>query len=206
MRAISCASASLVSGPVATIVIASRAIEAASWRRNSIRGLDSIAAVTSRANTSRSTVSACPPGTRDFCAQLSSQESSRRSSSFSSQGSVFSDSLFSELLHTSSASRSVLCAGDDRTGRISISVQLSPARATCNAASQPASPPPRISIRDIQVQDTLVPGLVDAQPGLHGLRNQIGRVALHPVSGLGNRDQREVLADPFPGVVQRARK
>ena len=46
----------------------------------------------------------------------------------SSQGAVDSDSLLSELLHTSSASWPVWCAGVGRAGRIS-----------CKRAGQPAA-------------------------------------------------------------------
>ena len=47
-----------------------------------------------------------------------------------------------EFEQTSSASRSVWCASVPRTGRISCSTTGTPAGASCQAASEPASPPP----------------------------------------------------------------
>ena len=129
---------------MAIIAIPSAVIAVTSSRRSSIRGFDAIAAVTSAEKTSRSTVSAWPPGTRAFCAAHSSSEPNLRNSSLSSHGAVDSDSDLSELLHTSSASRSVWCAGVERTGRISCKMHARPRRATCHAASVPASPPPMI--------------------------------------------------------------
>ena len=118
-RAISSASGPLVSGPLATIQMASsvRARDFFAAQLDQRLGRDG--GVTSAANTSRSTVSAWPPGNARLLRGRSSSESRRRSSSFSSHGAVDSDSLFSELLHTSSARRSVWCAGVGRTGRIS---------------------------------------------------------------------------------------
>src|SRR5207244_11762295 len=126
--------------------IACSGIAVTSSRRSSISGSAAMAAVTSAAKTSRSTVSAWPPGTRAVWAARSSREPRRLTSSFRSQGAVDSDSDFNELLHTSSASRSVRCAGVGRAGRISCSTAGSPRRAICQAASQPARPPPIISI------------------------------------------------------------
>jgi len=142
MRAISAASASEVNGPVAMIQVFSGSRTVISSRRSSIAGSLSMARVTSAANRSRSTVSAWPAGTRVSAAQRSNRESTRRSSSLSSHGAPFSCSLLSELLHTSSASAAVLCAGVATDGRISYSTALPPPRAICQAASQPANPPP----------------------------------------------------------------
>ena len=136
------ASASLVSGPVAMMTMPSAGTSVTSSRRSSMSGSASMARVTSAAKTSRSTVSAWPPGTRAVCAASSSSEPSRRSSSFSSQGADPSCSDFSELLHTSSARRSVRWAGVVLAGRISWSATGTLSRATCQAASAPASPPP----------------------------------------------------------------
>ena len=47
-----------------------------------------------------------------------------------------------ELEQTSSARRSVRCASVPRSGRISCRTTGTPARAICQAASQPARPPP----------------------------------------------------------------
>ena len=66
------------------IVMSSSETLVISSRRSSISGSDSMARVTSAAKISRSTVSACPPGTRARSARRISRESSRRSSSFSS--------------------------------------------------------------------------------------------------------------------------
>jgi len=59
---------------------------------------------------------------------------------------VFEDSDLRELLHTSSASRSVWWAGVRVPGRISKRRTTQPRSAACHAASQPASPPPMIVI------------------------------------------------------------
>src|SRR4030095_2290877 len=60
----------------------------------------------------------------------------------SSQGALPSWSDLKELLHTISASASVLWAGVGFIGRISYSLTLKPDCAICQAASEPAKPPP----------------------------------------------------------------
>src|SRR5690606_20986109 len=58
----------------------------------------------------------------------------------------------SELLHTSSANWSVICAGVLRTGRISYSVTCTPCLAICQAASLPARPAPMTVTLFIEVK------------------------------------------------------
>src|SRR6476646_1439734 len=101
-------------------------------------GSAEIASVTLAANVSRSTARACPAGTLVPLAMRNSSESTRRISSFSSQGAVFSLSDLSEFEQTSSANLSVWCAGVDFTGRISYNSTSRPRCAHCQAASQPA--------------------------------------------------------------------
>jgi hypothetical protein len=69
-------------------------------------------------------------------------EPSRRISSFSTPTAVSIESLRSEFEHTSSAKSAVWCASVILTGRISISRTPMPRRASCQAASLPASPAP----------------------------------------------------------------
>ena len=92
-----------------------------SSRRSSISGSAAMAAVTSRGEDVAIHGERVAAGDARLLRGLEQQRIRRRSSSLSSQGAVDSDSLLSELLHTSSASRSVWCAGVGRTGRISCS-------------------------------------------------------------------------------------
>src|SRR5262245_50313101 len=71
-----------------------------------------------------------------------SSESKILSSSFSSQGALPSWSDLKELLQTISARAAVLWAGVGFTGLISCNRTLKPAWAICQAASEPARPPP----------------------------------------------------------------
>src|SRR5690606_7694609 len=71
-----------------------------------------------------------------------SSDPSARISALSNPCALVISSLLKELVQTSSARRSVRCAGVRRTGRISSSVTSWPRAASCHAASQPARPPP----------------------------------------------------------------
>ncbi len=141
-------SASEVSGPVAMIDAATPSagagIAVTSSRTTVMRGSAAIPAVTASANRSRSTARAAPAGTRVASAARMTSEPSRRISSFRRPTALSSLSPRNELLQTSSASRSVLCTAVGRTGRISCSTTRTPREAACQAASQPASPPPTI--------------------------------------------------------------
>ncbi len=147
-------SASDVSGPVATMTGAAgshRGIAVTSSRHTVMRGWLAIASVIVCANRSRSTASAAPAGTRLSSAARMTSEPRRRISSFSRPTALSSLSPRNELLHTSSARRSVLCTAVGRTGRISYSVTGTPRDAICQAASHPARPPPMI--RTIRLSD-----------------------------------------------------
>ena len=140
-------SAGEVSGPVAMMTLSHSAggSPATSPRSMLISGWPSRWRVTSAENRSRSTASAPPAGSlwRSPAAMIS--ERARRISSCSRPTALVSaSSERNELEHTSSASPSVLCASVCRTGRISCSTTGTPASATCQAASDPASPPPTI--------------------------------------------------------------
>ncbi len=135
-------SASVASGPAATIVYSSVSISETSPEITSMRGCDLIFSVTAAENPSRSTASAPPAGTRFRSAQLIITESSRRISSLSSPTALKSPSARSELLHTSSAKSPLLCAAVRFSGFISNNRTSAPAFAACQAASQPASPAP----------------------------------------------------------------
>ena len=133
-------SASEVSGPVA--ITAGDGISRTSSRTTRMRGWDVTRSCTAHEKISRSTASAAPPGTRANSAHSSSRLPSRRSSALSSPCALPSSSDLKELLQTSSARRSVWCAGVRTAGRISYSVTSTPRAASAQAASQPASPPP----------------------------------------------------------------
>src|ERR687897_3177429 len=62
-----------------------------------------------------------------------------------------------ELEQTSSASPAVLCASVPRTGRISCRTTGTPLRATCQAASDPARPPPTTWIGSIVLMGKAIP-------------------------------------------------
>jgi len=94
-----------------------------------MNGWASIACVISRENTSRSTVNACPPGTRARSAARSSSEPNFRISCFNSQGAECVCSLLSELLQTNSPKASVRCAALRFAGRISYNTTRAPASA-----------------------------------------------------------------------------
>ncbi len=116
---------------------------ATSSRRISISGSAASASVTAAANASRSTARAPPAGTLWASAQRMISESSARISRCSTPTALVSESSErNELEQTSSAQKSVLWASVARKGRISCSTTGTPARAICQAASEPASPPP----------------------------------------------------------------
>ena len=142
-----------VSGPLATMTGPSAGISSSSSRMISTSGSSSRARVISPAKRSRSTASASPAGTAVRSAERMMSESSRRSSSFRTPCARWGLLLLSELLQTSSARRPVLCAGGIFSGRISYRRTGTPRRAACQAASEPASPPP-----------IMVMGLVKATP------------------------------------------
>ena len=137
-------SASLVSGPVATMA-GPAGSSVTSSRTTRMRGFDAMAAVIRCANSPRSTVSAVPPGMRDSRAHASSSDPPTPSASIStlSRPCAFGgSSLLKVLEQTISPSSSVLWASVPRTGRISNSVTSCPRSASCHAASEPESPPP----------------------------------------------------------------
>src|SRR5437016_5805496 len=116
-----------------------------------IRGCDAIASVMRDEKRSRSTASAAPAGTRVSSAARITSEPSRRISSFKRPTALSSLSPRKELLQTSSARRSVLWTAVGWSGRISYSVTDLPSDAACQAASEPARPPPMIRIMALSV-------------------------------------------------------
>src|SRR5437870_706467 len=122
-------------------VISSRTIRTA--------GSASTACVTPSAKCIRSTARQAPAGTRVASATRMTSEPRRRISSLSSPTAVSSVALRKEFEHTSSARRSVVCASVPRRGRISWRSTRMPRRASCQAASQPASPPPIMVTRSV---------------------------------------------------------
>ena len=134
-------SASEVRGPVATIAGAGgRSV--ISWRTILMPGSASRCAVTASANRWRSTASALPAGTLNSSATWRRRHPRIRISALRRPCGVSWISDLKELVQTISARRSVLCAGVGRTGRISYRSTWCPRRANCQAASDPASPPP----------------------------------------------------------------
>ena len=112
-----------------------------------MRGCSSIASVMKRENRLRSTASARPAGTAVASAARSTSEPSRRISSLSSPTALPSEAARSELLHTSSASSGLACAGEKRSGFISCSTTSTPRSASWKAASEPARPAPTTTTR-----------------------------------------------------------
>ena len=139
------ASGAEVRGPVATMTLPHSAggRPAISARSISIRGWSCRALVTAAENPSRSTASAPPAGTWLASAQRMISEPSRRISACSRPTALLAaSSERNELEQTSSARPSVRCASVIRNGRISCRTTRTPALATCQAASEPARPPP----------------------------------------------------------------
>src|SRR5207249_4737942 len=124
-------------------VISSRTIRTA--------GSASTACVTPSAKCIRSTARQAPAGTRVASATRMTSEPRRRISSLSSPTAVSSVALRKEFERTSSARRSVVCASVPRRGRISWRSTPMPRRASCQAASQPASPPPTMVTRSVVI-------------------------------------------------------
>jgi hypothetical protein len=98
-------SRSEVSGPVATMPGEGRSM--ASSLTTLMSRCPTTRSCTSRENTSRSTASAVPPGTRASSAQGSSTLPSARSSALSNPWALVRSTDLKELLQTSSARRSV---------------------------------------------------------------------------------------------------
>ena len=141
---IAAASAGEVRGPVAMMTLSHPCGGSATSPRTSvISGWAASAAVTAAEKPSRSTASAPPAGTWWLSAARMISEPSRRISSCSRPTALCSPSSErNELEQTSSAKPSVLCAAVARSGRISCSTTGTPACASCQAASEPARPPP----------------------------------------------------------------
>jgi hypothetical protein len=114
-----------------------------SSRISVIFGCVVISLVIRAANSTRSTASADPAGTRQVSATRTTSEPTRRISSLRIPAALVISEEPSEFEQTSSASWSVLCAAVGRVGRISYSATATPRSAACHAASQPANPPPR---------------------------------------------------------------
>ena len=143
------ASEGAVSGPVAMIAWSQSAggSPATSSRAIVISGCASSLAVTAAEKPSRSTASAPPAGTWLASPDAMISEPASRISACSSPTALFSaSSERKELEQTSSARLSVLCASVPRTGRISCRMTGTPASAACQAASEPARPPPTMWI------------------------------------------------------------
>jgi len=98
------------------------------------------------ANRARSTARALPAGTDVASAAAMTRESSLRISSFRSPGALVGSLERRELLQTSSARRGERWAGESLPGFMSMSVTSWPRFVSCQAASQPASPPPMMII------------------------------------------------------------
>ena len=122
-------SAPSVSGPVATMAGGSGSVSA-SASTTVIFGWFRIRSVTRRAKPCRSTASAPPAGTRVSSAEDTISEPMRRISSFKSPAPFCSRSERREFEQTSSPKRSVLCAGERRSGRISTSETAMPRSAS----------------------------------------------------------------------------
>ena len=117
-----------------------------SLRTTSTKGWSSRARVTDAAKSSRSTARARPAGTAVASAVFMISESSRRISSFRSPTAEPMPLARRELLQTSSARCAELCAGLNLAGFISYNRTGHSRFAACHAASQPARPPPIITI------------------------------------------------------------
>ena len=142
-------SAGEVSGPVATMTLSQSAggNPATSARAIETSGCASRRAVTSSEKATRSTASAPPAGSLCLSAADMISELQRRISSCSRPTALFSQSSErNEFEQTSSARPEVECASVPRTGRISCSTTGTPASAACQAASEPARPPPMMWI------------------------------------------------------------
>jgi len=108
-------------------------------------------------NRTRSTARALPEGTAVASAEAMTRESSLRISSLRSPAALAGSLERRELLQTSSASRGERWAGERLSGFMSTSVASLPRLVNCQAASQPASPPPTMMIGFIQGIGSLNP-------------------------------------------------
>ena len=134
-----------VRGPVAitTLSHAAGGRPVSSSRTMVTRGCACSRAVTRAEKPSRSTASAPPAGTWLSSPAAMISEPQRRISACSRPTALYSQSSDrKELEQTSSASPSVWWASVVRTGRISCRITGTPASAICQAASEPARPPP----------------------------------------------------------------
>src|SRR4029453_17556424 len=110
--------------------------------------------VTAAEKPSRSTASAPPAGTWLASAQRMISEPSRRISACSRPTALLAaSSERNELEQTSSARPSVRCASVIRCGRISCRTTRTPPLATCQAASEPARPPPTTWTVSVRVEE-----------------------------------------------------
>ena len=133
-------------GPVAIITVCAKGNEMISSRTISINGCLSTASDITDENSSRSTARAVPAATSELSAALITSDPAISSSFFSSPGPVDISFDRREFEQTSSASPDVLCASVILSGLISYKRTFTPNLAACHAASQPARPPPIISI------------------------------------------------------------
>src|SRR5512140_1228104 len=131
-------------GPQARITRGSPGIAVTSSSWTWMPGRDRTASVTRRPNSSRSTASAFPAGTREVSAMGSRADPRIRSSSLRRPFPDVSSPEPRELLHTSSANRPDRCAGVSFAGRISYRSTSTSARDRRRAASEPARPAPTI--------------------------------------------------------------
>jgi hypothetical protein len=132
------------SGPVATITGPEAGRASARSRTISTFGCDCSRAVTASEKPWRSTASADPAGTLCASAEAMISEPSARISACRRPTALLTSSSERKLFEqTSSASPSVWCAGViSPEPRISDRRTFTPASASCQAASLPASPPP----------------------------------------------------------------
>jgi len=138
-------SAGEVRGPVDTITVSQSAGGRPATSPSTTRtfGWPRSAAVTRSEKATRSTARAPPAGTWAASPEAMISELQRRISACSRPTALCSQSSDrNELEQTSSAKPPVWCAGVGVVGRISCSTTWTPASASCQAASDPASPAP----------------------------------------------------------------
>src|SRR5436309_578162 len=217
-HAMTAASPADVSGPVATTPGDGSAV--ASSRSTVMCGCRVTRSCTPRANATRSTASAAPPGTRAASAPSSTMLPSRRISALSRPCALVRSTDLKELLQTSSASRLVWCAAVMRTGRIAWRVTATPRAASAQAASLPASPPPTtVAVRHLVLLERpaeaalRILGARDVRPEAAALHDQraaavraflLGqlRQVVHVVNQPIDVDRRERLRERTPEVLE----
>src|SRR5881398_535654 len=195
LRAIAVASASEVSGPVATMPGDSSSVT--SPRATVIPGWPVIRSCTPCANATRSTASAAPPGTRAWSAASSTTLPSRRISTLSSPWALVSSTDLKELEQTSSANRSVWCAAVIFAGRISCSVTAIPARPAprrprCPRVRHPPPLPSRSARHRLRRRRLLDRDFVSALEALARDPFGLGLLLFHPdepAARAGDRDR-----------------